>query len=259
MAFRNRARGGGRRRGMVRVDGPRAGQAAEGAWHAAADQEGGGACAGHLPAAAIWLLRRRRRKHPASLVDEEEGGRRLEAASRPASMVVSSSLAIVCFACKGEKGSEHSATVALQPPFAVYNGRFGPGLGQSMVCADTTDHAKQFEGIFHWRRARAKTERVNRLVKARKPYLQESRHLHALCRARGSGGRFLNTKKIQQSDLGNLSSVSSLSGSEVSSIYDHEDVDHYHSFHHLYIPFTHSRASWTWPAASEGCCDLLRA
>jgi nuclear transcription factor Y alpha len=78
------------------------------------------------------------------------------------------------------------------------------------------------------------------------------------------------SSEIQQSDLGNPSSVSSLSGSEVSSIYDHEDVDHYHSFDHLRTPFFTPLPSimdsehgvgipFKWPTASEGCCDLLRA
>lgn len=198
-------------------------------------------------------------------------------------------------------------------------------------------NAKQYEGILRRRRARAKAERENRLVKGRKvyiskalyewfyichamqcniysaifcdswqfffvmqPYLHESRHLHALRRARGSGGRFLNTKKevngkdadpgdkttvsnplmrhtasqsseIQQSELGNRSSVSSLSGSEVSSMYDHEDVDHYHSFDQLRTPFFTPLPSVMdgehgagnpfikWAATSEGCCDLLKA
>lgn len=132
-------------------------------------------------------------------------------------------------------------TAAYDPNAFVYPQMIGVTQASAVLPLDHAQgvpmyvNAKQYHAILRRRQTRAKLEAQNKVAKTRKPYLHESRHHHALRRVRGSGGRFLNTKNLQQSKPGAQKpeiqhsessswGTSTTSGSEVSCIFNNDNV-----------------------------------
>ncbi|XP_019187068.1 PREDICTED: nuclear transcription factor Y subunit A-10-like isoform X2 [Ipomoea nil] len=151
-----------------------------------------------------------------------------------------------------QKFSQVQGAASAQPDSVEYRGPFEFGFGQPLICAKYPYgeqcyrlytaygpqvagrimlplnlasnegpifvNPKQYHGIIRRRKSRAKAEMANVVPKSRKPYLHLSRHLHAMRRPRGCGGRFLNTGNNAKGSCKDSSAAEGHTGSQVSEV-----------------------------------------
>jgi len=156
-----------------------------------------------------------------SVYDKGNGGNGIEPQHQSSSKTINCSAPSECFVPQNQQELDHSIVRAAYPYTDPYVGSIFAAYGaQAMIHPhmlgvqqarmplriETEEepvyvNAKQYHGILRRRQLRAKAESEKKVIKVRKPYLHESRHLHAMRRARGCGGRFLNTKKLDPSKV----------------------------------------------------------
>ncbi|XP_002461481.2 nuclear transcription factor Y subunit A-10 [Sorghum bicolor] len=174
----------------------------------------------------------------------------------------------------------HSYGTASYYPFYGAHALHGRVLLPPAIAADEPVYvnAKQFNGILRRRLARAKAACRDRRVSGgnrRKPYMHESRHLHALRRARGTGGRFLNTRSRDDGDPHKPPNEGSAASNKAKAkaaaaaatrLQQQEDRQADALFLSSLVNVAGGDGdggeATAWPgcsAPSRGCCDLLRS
>ncbi|KAG2242576.1 hypothetical protein Bca52824_095587, partial [Brassica carinata] len=139
-----------------------------------------------------------------------------------------------------------------------YGSQISPGRVMLPLKMDTEEdgtiyvNSKQYHGIIRRRQSRAKA-----------PYMHHSRHLHAMRRPRGSGGRFLNTKKAdaalqskpsdpQSSKVFHPKNRTNVSDSDVTTVNHFLSSSSVHSIGgNMVMP-----SKWIAAAMDVGCCNL---